>query len=101
MSPGRVPGMGGLDMTPAGPGDQDTVLGLLRAASSARATSGQAMWGNEFPDVVRDLPSEYAGIGTANPQANPAKSQPAAQNAALKSKASKAQGDSFASVDQQ
>ena len=52
-------------------------------------------------DVVRDLPSEYAGIGTANPQANPAKSQPAAQNAALKSKASKAQGDSFASVDQQ
>jgi hypothetical protein len=45
--------MGGLDMTPAGPGDQDTVLGLLRAASSARATSGQVMWGSEFPDVVR------------------------------------------------
>jgi uncharacterized protein len=52
-------------------------------------------------DVLRDLPSEYAGIGTNNPQASPAKSQPAAQNAALKSKVSRAQGDSFASVDQQ
>jgi len=55
--------MGGLDMTPAGPGDQDTVLGLLRAASSARATSGQAMWGNEFPDVVRDLPAGLVHLG--------------------------------------
>jgi hypothetical protein len=52
-------------------------------------------------DVLRDLPSEYAGIGTTNAQINPAKSQPTAQNATLKSKVSKPQGDSFASVDQQ
>jgi uncharacterized protein len=51
-------------------------------------------------DVLRDLPSEYAGIG-ANAQANPVKNQPTAQNAALKSKVSKSQGDSFASAAQQ
>jgi len=52
-------------------------------------------------DVLRDLPSEYAGIGANAAAVNPTKSQPTAQNAALKSKVSKAQGDSFASVDQQ
>ena len=52
-------------------------------------------------DVLRDLPSEYAGIANADAQANTAKTQPTAHNAALKTKASKAQGDSFASVAQQ
>jgi uncharacterized protein len=52
-------------------------------------------------DVLRDLPSEYAGIAPTNAQINSAKSQPTAQNAALKSKVSKSQGDSFASVAQQ
>jgi uncharacterized protein len=52
-------------------------------------------------DVLRDLPSEYAGIGTNNVQANPAKSQqPTATNATLKTKVTKSQGDSFASVNQ-
>ena len=53
-------------------------------------------------DVLRDLPSEYAGIGAsiqAN-QPNQSKSQPTAQPAALKSKVSKSQSDSFASVQQ-
>ena len=51
-------------------------------------------------DVLKDLPSEYAGIGTSN-QNNQVKSQqPTAQNATLKSKVSKSQGDSFASVQQ-
>jgi len=52
-------------------------------------------------DVLRDLPNEYAGLGSGNAQSNSTKSQPSAQNAALKSKVSKPQGDSFASVDQQ
>ncbi|HUE42455.1 MAG TPA: DUF2059 domain-containing protein [Candidatus Sulfotelmatobacter sp.] len=52
-------------------------------------------------DVLRDLPSEYAGIATTNASANTAKTQPTAHNAALKSGASKSQGDSFASVAQQ
>lgn len=52
-------------------------------------------------DVLRDLPSEYARLGSGNAQSNSTKSQPSAQNAALKSKVSKPQGDSFASVDQQ
>jgi uncharacterized protein len=52
-------------------------------------------------DVLRDLPSEYAGIGTNNVQVNPAKSQqPTATNATLKTKVMKSQGDSFASVNQ-
>ena len=51
-------------------------------------------------DVLRDLPSEYAGIAT-QAQPNTAKAQPTAHNAALKTGASKPQGDSFASVDQQ
>ena len=52
-------------------------------------------------DVLRDLPSEYAGIGATNNQINPTKSQPTAHNAALKTNVSKPQGDTFASVDQQ
>jgi hypothetical protein len=52
-------------------------------------------------DVLRDLPSEYAGIAPNNGQVNSAKSQPMAHNAALKTGVSKSQGDSFASVDQQ
>jgi uncharacterized protein len=52
-------------------------------------------------DVLRDLPSEYAGIAPNNAQINSAKSQPTAHNAALKTGASKSQGDSFASVAQQ
>ena len=52
-------------------------------------------------DVLRDLPSEYAGIAPNNAQINSAKSQPTAHNAALKTGASKSQDDSFASVAQQ
>ena len=48
-------------------------------------------------DVLRDLPSEYAGINTSNA----ANAQPTAHNAALKTAAPKSKGDSFASVDQQ
>ena len=53
-------------------------------------------------DVLRDLPSEYAGIGTNNnANSNAVNAQPTAQAASLKSKSSRPQGDSFASVDQQ
>jgi GNAT superfamily N-acetyltransferase len=55
--------MGGLDITAAGPGDEDAVLGLLRAASAARAACGQVTWGGEFPDVVRDLPAGLVHLG--------------------------------------
>src|SRR3984957_17152111 len=47
-------------------------------------------------DVLRDLPSEYAGIASSNKNAVTA--QPTRHNAALKG-APKPQGDSFASVD--
>jgi hypothetical protein len=52
-------------------------------------------------DVLKDLPSEYAGINANQAtQTNQTKSQPTAQNATLKSKVSKSQADSFASVQQ-
>lgn len=52
-------------------------------------------------DVLRDLPSEYAGIGIGNSPVNTATAQPTAHNAALKTGVSKSKGDSFASVAQQ
>jgi hypothetical protein len=64
-----VPGVSGLEVTPAGPGDEDTVLGLLRAASAARAASGQVTWGGEFPDVVRDLPAGLVHLGRVDGRA--------------------------------
>jgi uncharacterized protein len=51
-------------------------------------------------DVLRDLPSEYAGIANTSAQPGNAKSQPVAHNASLKG-ASKTQGEAYASVDQQ
>jgi GNAT superfamily N-acetyltransferase len=54
---GKVPRMTGWEVAVAGPGDAGTVLGLLRAASLARATADGPVWRGEFPDVVRDLPA--------------------------------------------
>jgi uncharacterized protein len=82
----------------------NTPLGHKLAAESPKIqaeieAANQKVSTRVSADVLRDLPSEYAGIG-ATIQANPAKSQPTAQPAALKTKVSKSQGDSFASVQQ-
>jgi hypothetical protein len=85
----------------------NTPLGHKLAAESPKIqaeieAANQKVSTRVSADVLRDLPSEYAGIGAtvqAN-QPNQAKSQPTAQPAALKTKVSKSQGDSFASVQQ-
>ena len=46
-----------LTISVAMPPDLDTVLTLLRSASAARATPGLPGWGEDFPDVERDLPA--------------------------------------------
>jgi GNAT superfamily N-acetyltransferase len=46
----------GIAVTTAEPGELDLVLGILRAASAARATVATFTWGREFPDLERDLP---------------------------------------------
>jgi uncharacterized protein len=84
-----------------------TPLGRKLAAESPKIqaeieAANQKVSTRVAADVLKDLPSEYAGIN-ANAQANQpnqTKSQPTAQNATLKSKVSKSQSDSFASVQQ-
>ena len=83
----------------------NTPLGHKLAAESPKIqaeieAANQKVSTRVAADVLRDLPSEYAGINAKANQANQAKSQPTAQNAALKSKVSKSQADSFASVQQ-
>jgi GNAT superfamily N-acetyltransferase len=56
-SPADHSSPGSLSVTVAGPGELDTVLGILRAASSAHAGPDGPMWGHEFLDVVRDVPA--------------------------------------------
>src|ERR1700733_7175680 len=85
----------------------NTPLGHKLAAESPKIqaeieAANQKVSTRVAADVLKDLPSEYAGIGAsiqAN-QPNQAKSQPTAQNAALKSKVTKSQNDSYASVQQ-
>ena len=83
-----------------------TPLGRKLAAESPKIqaeieAANQKVSTRVAADVLKDLPSEYAGIATQPNQTTAAKSQqPTAQNATLKSKVSKSQGDSFASVQQ-
>ncbi len=48
--------MTGVEVVTASSGDQDAVVGILRAATAAGAGARASTWGREFPDVVRDLP---------------------------------------------
>jgi len=48
--------MTGVEFVTASCGDQDAVVGILRAATAAGAGARASTWGREFPDVVRDLP---------------------------------------------
>jgi hypothetical protein len=49
--------MTGIDVITASADDQDTVLDILRSASTDRSGGRASVWGSEFPDVVRDLPA--------------------------------------------
>jgi ribosomal protein S18 acetylase RimI-like enzyme len=49
--------MTGTDVITASADDQDTVLDILRSASTDRSGGRASVWGSEFPDVVRDLPA--------------------------------------------
>ncbi|HEX3117730.1 MAG TPA: DUF2059 domain-containing protein, partial [Candidatus Acidoferrum sp.] len=83
-----------------------TPLGRKLAAESPKIqaeieAANQKVSTRVAADVLKDLPSEYAGINANQAtQPNQTKSQPTAQNATLKSKVSKSQADSFASVQQ-
>jgi hypothetical protein len=46
--------MTAVEVVTASSGDQDAVVGILRAASAAGARA--STWGREFPHVIRDLP---------------------------------------------
>jgi len=48
--------MTGVEVVTASSGDEDAVVGILRAATAAGAGARASTWGREFPDVVRDLP---------------------------------------------
>lgn len=49
--------MTGVEVVTASAGDQDAVVGILRAATAAGAGGRANTWGREFPDVIRDLPA--------------------------------------------